>query len=322
MTLHGSPPYPLRQHLPMNCDLLATVTRFCSSPSAATAGEPSTGSMPFMKPTAPSLPISDCSSRAPYEEQDDMQWNTFQDCSPYYQENSNYQTCPDSYDNWYQTTVRLSTPAKTANGPSWDCGIPHESSLQYSSACPRSYPHDLSLDINSCIASVGDAYPPSAYHLDPQNQASFSVPQQRRLEGDLLTESLQSLPRMRLGNQQLRPHSPAQSHTSAHSGKLETLLAVSPGSIEGYEAIDCATTNGDETDGDASISSEPYAQLIYKALMSAPAHKMVLKEIYEWFERNTDKARNNSSKGWQNSIRHNLSMNGVNMSSQVKIDYG
>jgi len=36
-----------------------------------------------------------------------------------------------------------------------------------------------------------------------------------------------------------------------------------------------------------------------------------LKEIYEWFEKNTDKAKINSSKGWQNSIRHNLSMNGA-----------
>ncbi len=93
--------------------------------------------------------------------------------------------------------------------------------------------------------------------------------------------------------------------------------AVSPPSVEGYEGIDCATTNGDETDGDAGINSEPYAQLIYKALMSAPEHRMVLKEIYEWFERNTDKAKYNSSKGWQNSIRHNLSMNGVCSLKQV-----
>jgi len=92
---------------------------------------------------------------------------------------------------------------------------------------------------------------------------------------------------------------------------VETCAAISPASVEGIEMVDCATMNGDETDGDASISSEPYAQLIYKALMNAPEHKMVLKEIYEWFEKNTDKAKNNSSKGWQNSIRHNLSMNGV-----------
>ena len=75
-----------------------------------------------------------------------------------------------------------------------------------------------------------------------------------------------------------------------------------------------ATPNGDDTDGEGGANSEPYAQLIYRALMSAPNHAMVLKEIYEWFEQNTDKAKiapSSSAKGWQNSIRHNLSMNGV-----------
>jgi hypothetical protein len=47
--------------------------------------------------------------------------------------------------------------------------------------------------------------------------------------------------------------------------------------------------------------------------MSAPGHKMVLKEIYEWFEKNTNKSKNSDSKGWQNSIRHNLSMNAVSL---------
>ncbi|KAI9172203.1 hypothetical protein HJFPF1_01696 [Paramyrothecium foliicola] len=52
----------------------------------------------------------------------------------------------------------------------------------------------------------------------------------------------------------------------------------------------------------------PYAWLIYKALLSRPSHAMTLQEIYQWFRENTSKA-NNHSKGWQNSIRHNLSMN-------------
>ncbi|KAK2806848.1 hypothetical protein FQN51_005648 [Onygenales sp. PD_10] len=67
--------------------------------------------------------------------------------------------------------------------------------------------------------------------------------------------------------------------------------------------------SGDETDGGKDHDDLPYAKLIYRALMSAPGKKMVLKEIYEWFEKNTSKARNADSKGWQNSIRHNLSMN-------------
>ncbi|KAL8675199.1 MAG: hypothetical protein Q9168_000452 [Polycauliona sp. 1 TL-2023] len=65
----------------------------------------------------------------------------------------------------------------------------------------------------------------------------------------------------------------------------------------------------DEVDEEGGVGSEPYAQLIFRALKSAPGHKMVLKDIYQWFERHTNKARG-GSKGWQNSIRHNLSMNG------------
>ncbi|KAL8769142.1 MAG: hypothetical protein Q9209_004776 [Squamulea sp. 1 TL-2023] len=65
----------------------------------------------------------------------------------------------------------------------------------------------------------------------------------------------------------------------------------------------------DEVDEDGSVSSEPYAQLIFRALKSAPGHRLVLKDIYQWFEKHTNKARG-GSKGWQNSIRHNLSMNG------------
>ena len=92
--------------------------------------------------------------------------------------------------------------------------------------------------------------------------------------------------------------------------------AFSPEDSGEYADMDVSTieqTRDEEHDGE--LNSEPYAQLIYRALKSAPEHRMVLKEIYEWFEKNTDKANDGSSKGWQNSIRHNLSMNGV---SQVE----
>ncbi|CCC05416.1 unnamed protein product [Sordaria macrospora k-hell] len=52
----------------------------------------------------------------------------------------------------------------------------------------------------------------------------------------------------------------------------------------------------------------PYAQLIYKAFMSTPNKAMTLQDIYQWFRENTEKG-NSDTKGWQNSIRHNLSMN-------------
>ncbi|KXX80654.1 Forkhead box protein J3 [Madurella mycetomatis] len=71
-------------------------------------------------------------------------------------------------------------------------------------------------------------------------------------------------------------------------------------------------TSGSSAPNDASTNTkneEPYAQLIYRALMSNPRYAMTLQEIYQWFRENTDKDKNDSSKGWMNSIRHNLSMN-------------
>lgn len=67
-------------------------------------------------------------------------------------------------------------------------------------------------------------------------------------------------------------------------------------------------------------AEEPYAKLLYRALMSAPGHAMTLQEIYQWFRENTDKdikkdrterRPGKNAEGWQNSIRHNLSMNKV-----------
>ncbi|PYH90053.1 hypothetical protein BO71DRAFT_422565 [Aspergillus ellipticus CBS 707.79] len=53
----------------------------------------------------------------------------------------------------------------------------------------------------------------------------------------------------------------------------------------------------------------PYSCLIEKALQQAPDNKLALQDIYGWFEKNTAKGKDRSSKGWQNSVRHNLSMN-------------
>jgi len=55
----------------------------------------------------------------------------------------------------------------------------------------------------------------------------------------------------------------------------------------------------------------PYAQLIYKALMSVHSRTMILGEIYQYFRENIPRFSKMRGKGWQNSIRHNLSMNGV-----------
>lgn len=68
------------------------------------------------------------------------------------------------------------------------------------------------------------------------------------------------------------------------------------------------TSIGQDEEG---CNDKPYARLIYEALMQAPGHRMMLRDIYEWFRLNTTKPQESGSNGWQNSIRHNLSMNQV-----------
>ncbi|KAF4592266.1 forkhead domain-containing protein [Ophiocordyceps camponoti-floridani] len=66
---------------------------------------------------------------------------------------------------------------------------------------------------------------------------------------------------------------------------------------------------------------EPYAQLIYRAFMSRSDHAMTLQDIYQWFRDNTNKAVTEKG-GWQNSIRHNLSMNAAFTKRHRKADGG
>ncbi|XP_032083313.1 forkhead box protein O4 isoform X1 [Thamnophis elegans] len=58
--------------------------------------------------------------------------------------------------------------------------------------------------------------------------------------------------------------------------------------------------------------SQSYADLISQAILSAPDKRLTLAQIYEWMVRSVpffrDKGDSNSSAGWKNSIRHNLSL--------------
>ncbi|XP_067099928.1 forkhead box protein O3a [Osmerus mordax] len=55
-----------------------------------------------------------------------------------------------------------------------------------------------------------------------------------------------------------------------------------------------------------------YADLITQAIESSPENRLTLSQIYEWMVRSVpyfkDKGDSNSSAGWKNSIRHNLSL--------------
>lgn len=96
----------------------------------------------------------------------------------------------------------------------------------------------------------------------------------------------------------------------------ESRIDFSSFSLPSSEASDEGNTSREMTaaeveDQNEHHPEEPYAKLIHRALMSVPTKSMVLQEIYQWFRDNTQKGKMDSSKGWMNSIRHNLSMNAV-----------
>ena len=105
--------------------------------------------------------------------------------------------------------------------------------------------------------------------------------------------------------------SPTLSRSSSMNPGIDSYPPLTPDVMDEHRFSQSPSFSQGNEGVDESISAEPYASLIYRALKSAPEHKMVLREIYDWFEQNTDKGKDNGSKGWQNSIRHNLSMNGV-----------
>jgi hypothetical protein len=179
--------------------------------------------------------------------------------------------------------------------------VPESSCLRASNASPHQ---------TTPVESISESYhPPEAYMLEPQKSQEIADIQDQAVNGQLL--------QMQLGDD----------HESSCETKVKEEYGHNlPGLIGSNISMRCATPhdgpyksemdardNGSCKDGTIE-KDQPYAQLIYRALLEVPGHTMILRDIYAWFKDNTDKAHDKETKGWQNSIRHNLSMNGVSTS--------
>lgn len=85
---------------------------------------------------------------------------------------------------------------------------------------------------------------------------------------------------------------------------------------EGWATMDsqqpCYDGTGSEELLDDPDNADPcYAQLLYRCLKEAPDHTLSLRELYDWVREHSQKAKDPKNRGWQNSVRHNLSMNAV-----------
>ncbi|KAI9850011.1 MAG: hypothetical protein M1838_006184 [Thelocarpon superellum] len=195
--------------------------------------------------------------------------------------------------------------------------------------CPRSHSQDVVMTPPEGLYSPSAAYPPSSYLMDPDQHSMYLTgpsdlyhtparigPVEMDREMDVVTT--------------FNPERSPGSMVSPSSTNLATLTATAapgfpppppptppPPPPPPPPSLTRASTQREQASGSGPRpgprrerdSGTPYAQLIWQALMEAPGHRLVLREIYDWFLRNTDKGKHPSKKGWQNSIRHNLSMN-------------
>jgi hypothetical protein len=107
------------------------------------------------------------------------------------------------------------------------------------------------------------------------------------------------------------PEVPVPSHTHQY-GYYSPSNASRQGTAD---LMDYENTIPEEDEGGEAINGEIadpcYAQLLYRCLRDAPDHTMALKDVYKWVRQYSQKARDSAGTGWQNSVRHNLSMNAV-----------
>ncbi|WPH01674.1 Hypothetical protein R9X50_00452500 [Acrodontium crateriforme] len=170
------------------------------------------------------------------------------------------------------------------------------SSNQLDQDCMESWPQPSNM--------LTSAYPPI-----PQVECAWGLPQSFNEPMALTGLPMDVNGFIDLGNS-YNTSSPMQFVPDRHTRHNSPFTQESVGCIwrfpdTGRMTVD--STSDELTEGE---SSDPcYAQLLYKCLKEAQDNTLSLRELYEWVSLHSQKAKDPKSRGWQNSVRHNLSMN-------------
>ncbi|CAL3972368.1 unnamed protein product [Diplocarpon coronariae] len=209
-------------------------------------------------------------------------------------------------------TFEGSSNSYYANGSTNSPGNGHNDSFLRDSGfqqAPRFVPSMFSLNDNN--TSFDGSFVPASYGLGSNR---FGLPNSPVMKSPLENQHLINARDLRCMSISQSPipkmeQDDSKVDFSAFERPPHFRLSSSETSDEGNTSREMTAAevdeHGEQTDPNPD---EPYAKLIYRALMSRPDHSMVLQEIYQWFRDHTQKG-GTDSKGWMNSIRHNLSMN-------------
>ncbi|XP_037605461.1 forkhead box protein O1-A-like [Sebastes umbrosus] len=109
----------------------------------------------------------------------------------------------------------------------------------------------------------------------------------------------------------LHPHAHPHHHQHHHPLQLQPQQQVPPPGVAPLVSSSSSQRKSSSSRRNA-WGNMSYADLITKAIDNSPEKRLTLSQIYDWMVKNVpyfkDKGDSNSSAGWKNSIRHNLSL--------------